>query len=203
MPSQPSDRPAHASPGEPDGQLPRSAQVEIRRSARRRRTVSAYREQDRTIVLVPARMSRSEEARWVAVMLEKLDKQESRRAARAAGTDAELHERALGLSKRWLDGACVPVSVRWVGDQRTRWGSCTPADGTIRLSDRMRPMPGWVIDYVLVHELVHLLVPGHGPKFHALVDRYPKAERARGYLEGIIAAHRLADPHSELPGLCE
>ena len=53
-------------------------------------------------------------------------------------------------------------------------------------------MPSWVLDYVLVHELAHLRVPGHGPKFWALVDRYPRTERARGYLDGISAAAQLA-----------
>ena len=49
-------------------------------------------------------------------------------------------------------------------------------------------MPDWVLDYVLVHELAHLVVPGHGPQFWSLVDRYPRTERARGYLEGVAAA---------------
>ena len=71
---------------------------------------------------------------------------------------------------------------------RTRWASCTPADGTIRVSDRLRDVPSWVLDYVLVHELAHLLVPGHGPDFWAIVRGYPKTERAIGYLEGLSAA---------------
>src|SRR6201999_4099906 len=84
-----------------------------------------------------------------------------------------------------------PVSVRWVGTMRTRWASCTPADGTIRLSERLRPMPSWVQDYVLVHELAHLLVAGHHPAFWGLVERSPKTERARGYLDGVSAAAGL------------
>jgi predicted metal-dependent hydrolase len=39
-----------------------------------------------------------------------------------------------------------------------------------------------VLDYVLVHELAHLVVPDHSPAFHEIVDRYPRAERARGFL---------------------
>ncbi|MEO7981809.1 MAG: M48 family metallopeptidase, partial [Sporichthyaceae bacterium] len=56
---------------------------------------------------------------------------------------------------------------------------------------RLQGMPSWVVDYVLVHELVHLLVPGHGPDFWAHVDRYPRTERARGYLEGVSATAQL------------
>lgn len=104
--------------------------------------------------------------------------------------DAELAERAAGLSQRYLAGRARPASVAWSAVQRSRWGSCTPTEATIRLSTRLRGMPGWVLDYVLVHELAHLLEPDHSPAFWALVERYPRAERARGYLEGHEAAGR-------------
>ena len=68
--------------------------------------------------------------------------------------------RAAALSAAHLDGLAVPASVRWVDNQHRRWGSCTPADRSIRLSSRLRSMPEYVVDYVLVHELVHLLEPG-------------------------------------------
>jgi predicted metal-dependent hydrolase len=161
--------------------------VEVRRSARRRRTVSAYRDGDRTVVLIPARMSRAEERRWVAAMLERLDRQD--RKLRPG--DAALLERAVALSRRYLEGAPEPASVRWVGNQGSRWGSCTPVDRTIRLSDRLQGMPSWVLDYVLVHELVHLRVPGHGADFWAEVEQFPRTERARGYLEGVSATAGL------------
>ncbi|MFF7533837.1 M48 family metallopeptidase [Streptomyces bobili] len=168
----------------------RASAIEVRRSARRRRTVSAYREGDRTVVLIPARMSEAEEQRWVSVMLDKLAAQESRR--RAPG-DAELAEHAARLSAQYFDGRARPTTVRWVTNQNTRWGSCTPAEGSIRLSHRLKGMPEYVIDYVLLHELAHLLVPGHGPDFWRLLEAYPRTERARGYLEGVVAAERL--PH--------
>jgi predicted metal-dependent hydrolase len=161
--------------------------VEVRRSARRRRTVSAYREGSRTIVLIPARMSAAEEQRWVAVMLDKLAAQESKRIL----GDDELAQRAARLSEQYLDGRARPDTVRWVTNQNTRWGSCTPAEGSIRLSHRLQGMPEYVVDYVLLHELAHLLVPGHGARFWALLEAYPRTERARGYLEGVVAAGRL------------
>jgi predicted metal-dependent hydrolase len=92
------------------------------------------------------------------------------------------------LSARHLGNRAVPKSVRWVPPMRTRWASCTPADGTIRVSERLREVPSWVLDYVLVHELTHLLVPGHGPNFWKLVRDYPRTDRAVGYLEGLSAA---------------
>ncbi|MEW2509577.1 M48 family metallopeptidase [Streptomyces sp. NPDC046870] len=166
--------------------------IEVRRSARRRRTVSAYREGDRTVVLIPARMSKAEEQRWVTLMLDKLAAQESKRVL----GDAALAERAERLSAQYFDGRARPASVRWVTNQNTRWGSCTPAEGSIRLSHRLQGMPEYVVDYVLCHELAHLLVPGHGADFWRLLEAYPRTERARGYLEGVAAAARL--PH--VPG---
>lgn len=169
---------------------PAEVEIEVRRSARRRRTVSAYRDGERIVVLIPARFTRAEEAQWVAKMVARLDTG-TRRNRRRAGTDAALMRRAGELSGEYLDGRARPVSVRWVANMRTRWGSCTPADGTIRISAKLRDMPAWVQDYVLVHELAHLLVPGHGAGFWALVGRYPRTERARGYLDGVSAAANL------------
>ncbi|MFI1828947.1 M48 family metallopeptidase [Streptomyces sp. NPDC020412] len=186
--------PARESPP-PATRKPRAARssgtsaVEVRRSPRRRRTVSAYRDGDRTIVLIPARMSEAEERRWVGVMLDKLAAQESKRTL----GDSELANRAERLSAQYFEGRARPASVRWVTNQNTRWGSCTPAEGSIRLSHRLQGMPEYVVDYVLVHELAHLLVPGHGPRFWQLLEAYPRTERARGYLEGVVAAERL--PH--------
>ena len=161
--------------------------VEVRRSARRRRTVTAYRELGRTVVLIPSSFSPAEERRWVAQMVAKLQTREERRR-RALGGDEELMARAQALSAAHLDGMAEPASVRWVENQHRRWGSCTPADRSIRLSSRLRSMPEYVVDYVLVHELVHLVEPGHDERFWALVARYPRAERARGFLEGVELA---------------
>jgi predicted metal-dependent hydrolase len=161
--------------------------VEVRRSRRRRSTVAAYREDDRVVVMIPARMSRAEEQEWVATMLARLERSEKRRRP----SDATLMRRARDLNARYLDGAATPGTVRWVDNQNSRWGSCTPADRAIRLSRRLEGMPGWVIDYVLVHELAHLIEVGHTARFWRLVDRYPKAERAKGFLEGVAAASQL------------
>ena len=161
--------------------------VDIRRSARRRRTVSAYRDGDRTVIMLPARLSKAEERKWVALMLERLAKQD----AKLRPSDEDLMARATDLSARYLGGRARPRSVRWVANQGSRWGSCTPVDASIRLSTRLQGMPGWVVDYVLVHELAHLLVPGHGADFWAEVESYPRTERARGYLEGVSATAGL------------
>lgn len=133
-------------------------------------------------------MSRREEAHWVAEMQRKLQRTERRRASPARESDAALMARCAELATRYLDGGVTAVSVRWVQPMRTRWASCTPMDGSIRVSERLRDVPGWVLDYVLVHELAHLRVASHNEEFWSLVRRYAKAERAIGYLEGLSAA---------------
>lgn len=156
------------------------SEVEIRRSSRRKRTVRAYREGEKTIVLMPAHLSRAEEERHVRSLVERLD----RREKRVRPSDQQLLERAAILSRQWLEGAAKPASVRWVSNQNTRWGSCTSTDRSIRLSDRLKGMPEWVVDYVLLHELAHLIEPNHSARFWALVEAYPETARAKGFLEG-------------------
>lgn len=177
-------------PSPPESRLA-DAPVEVRRSKRRKRTVQAYLRDDTVVVLLPARMSKAEERYWVAVMVQRLQGQEHRQQRRRQASDADLFARAGELSRRYLDGKAHPAEVRWVTNQNDRWGSCTPESRTIRLSARLRELPGWVADYVLVHELAHLLEPGHGKVFWRLVERYPKTERARGFLEGVAAAAGL------------
>lgn len=169
--------------------------VEVRRSRRRSRTVSAYREGDRTIVAIPARFTRAQEREWVERMLARLSAKEQRRRP----SDAELMERAAALSTRYLGGQAAPVSVRWVTNMDRRWGSCSVQDRAIRISDRVRGLPGWVLDYVLLHELAHLLHAGHGPQFWALLESYPRTERARGFLEGVAFSEETAVPYESSP----
>ena len=180
---------------EPMPDLHPTPEVEVRRSRRRKRTVSAYREGERVVVLMPAGLSQAEERRWVATMLERLARQELRRHP----SDEVLLARARELSAHYLDSQAEPRSVRWVDNQATRWGSCTPSDASIRVSRRLQQVPAWVLDYVLVHELAHLVEAGHTPAFWALVGRYPKTERARGFLDGVAHAERLAAFPSAAP----
>jgi predicted metal-dependent hydrolase len=169
--------------------------VDVRRSRRRRRTVSAYRAEDGTVVvLLPARMTKAEERHWVATMVARLERSEARRRP----SDSVLAQRAERLSERYLEGLARPESVRWVDNQQQRWGSCTPADKAIRLSRRLQGMPEWVVDYVLLHELAHLLERSHTRTFWRLVDRYPKAERAKGFLEGVAQAMHLDVPGEDV-----
>lgn len=148
-------------------------EVEVVRSPRRRKTVQARQVGGVLRVSIPAAMSVAEEQRHVAEMVRRM-----RRRTESALVD--LPTRAAALAR--THGLPTPTSVRWVDNQESRWGSCTPVDGTIRLSTRLAAEPPWVLDYVIMHELAHLVVAGHGPRFWALVERYPRTERARGFL---------------------
>jgi predicted metal-dependent hydrolase len=151
----------------------RCVRVEVIRSARRRKTVQA-REVDGVLrVSVPAGLAARDEQRWVAEMVRRMER-------RTAGGTIDLAARAEALAQRY--DLPRPAAIRWVDNQRWRWGSCTPSDRTIRISSRLAGEPGWVLDYVIVHELAHLRAPGHDGRFWSLVERYPRTERARGFL---------------------
>lgn len=153
--------------------------VEVRRSTRRKATVAARLERGNLIVYLPARMSAAEEAVWVGRMRERLEAKERRRQLNGAG---DLERRARELNDKFFGGKLHWSSLSYVGNQHSRYGSCTVGTGAIRLSDSLAGMPTWVRDYVLVHELAHLVEANHSAAFWALVNRYPLAERARGYL---------------------
>lgn len=148
-------------------------EVRVIRSDKRRRTISARMVNGVMELRIPARTSAAEEKRWIAEMLGRFQRKKA--------TDrVDLMSRAKSLATQ-LE-LPVPDSIRWVTNQEQRWGSCTPVDRTIRISDKLVGAPLWVLDYVIVHEMAHLRYANHGPRFWSLVNRYPKTERARGYL---------------------
>lgn len=160
--------------------------VEVRRSTRRKRTLTVYRERGQLVALVPAGLTVAQERELVPPLVERfLSKEAKRRYPRG---DAELRARAGDLYRRFLSaqaGAPLPeFSVEWVDNQRRRWGSCSPSTGRIRLSSRLRGMPSWVADYVLLHELAHLFEPNHSARFHQLMAGCPDRDRAEAYLQG-------------------
>jgi predicted metal-dependent hydrolase len=161
-------------------------EVEVRRSARRRRTLTVYRQQGRLVALVPARMSASEEQALIPPLVARFLRKEAKRGLPLG--DDELTGRAGQLYEAYLAGRAPvplpPFTIRWVDNQQRRWGSCTAADGSIRLSSRLRTMPAWVADYVILHELAHLFEPNHSRAFHALLAGYPHLERAKAFLHG-------------------
>lgn len=170
------DDPALASPDpppRPDPQDVPAIEVEVIRSSRRKKTAQARLVGSTVEIRIPARCSPEEEQQLVEHFTDKFERARSAEAI-------DLGRRARKLAGRFA--LPEPISIRWVGNQHLRWGSCTPDDGTIRLSDRLAEYPTWVLDYVIVHELAHLRVAAHSAEFWELVGEYPLTERARGFL---------------------
>ncbi|MDH3247576.1 MAG: M48 family metallopeptidase [Acidimicrobiia bacterium] len=150
--------------------------VEIIRSPRRKKTVQARVTNGTIVVRVPAGLGRAEETRVIDSIVRKVSR-------KIGAGDIDLSARARRLARRF--GLPEPTSISWSERQNTRWGSCTASDGSIRISSRLETVPAFVLDFVIVHELAHLRVAGHGPDFQALVQGYPEAERATGYLMAV------------------
>ena len=162
-----------------------SERYQVRRSARRRTTMGIVREGNTLVVVVPQRMTRQQERELIPAFVSRYLEHEAGRRPPAA--DEALTTRAGELFDAHLAERGQPApsfTVTWSSRQLQRWGSCTTATGEIRVSDRLRRMPDWVADYVLMHELTHLLERTHSARFHELVARYPHSERAKGFLEG-------------------
>ena len=133
-------------------------------------------------LLVPASMPQAERQHWAEVMSRRLE----RRAERRHPSDERLQERAARLNDRLFDGRLSWTSVGFA-DMDRQWGSCTFTDGAIRIARRAAALPDWVLDYLLVHELAHLVHSDHGAEFHELENRYALTERAKGYLLALDA----------------
>lgn len=154
--------------------------VKIVRSQQRVKTVSARAVDGVFVVQAPAHMSDAD----LQPVIDKLLKRWQGRQARNSLDDAVLERRARELNQQYFGGKLRWQSIRWVSNQNSLHGSCTPSQGTIRISHRLAAMPTFVRDYVLMHELAHLLEANHGPRFWRLVNQFPRAERARGFLMG-------------------
>ncbi|MEY2447880.1 MAG: hypothetical protein QOH79_1356 [Acidimicrobiaceae bacterium] len=147
--------------------------VEVVRSKRRRKTVSAHLVGDVVRVQMPAWMSKADEERYVTDLVGRIIRQESRERT-------DIATRAATLAKRY--DLPTPKAVMWMPNRKTQWATCLVAAREIRVVERLADFPAWVLDYVLVHELAHLAEANHSARFWKMVNRYPKAERARGFL---------------------
>ena len=135
----------------------------MRVSTRRKKTAGAHWEGDRIVVVVPAHLRGAERDQ----MVESLARRLARHRPHLHASDAELEHRTARPRARYLDGV-APASIRWSTTQNKRWGSCTMQTREIRISERLRVAPDWVLDAVIVHELAHLIEPNHSPRFRQL-----------------------------------
>ena len=160
--------------------------VEIRVSARRKKTAAAHWEGDRIVVVVPTHLRGVDRDE----MVDHLSRRLERHRPFLHASDEQLEQRAADLADAYADGV-RPVSIRWSSNQAKRWGSCTLLTREIRISDRLRVAPDWVLDAVVVHELTHLLEPNHTVRFKALENRFPRRKEADIFLEGYALGRRM------------
>ena len=172
-------------PNVPEVRIPASpasggAEIRLIRNPRRKRTISAYREQGAIVIQIPAKLPARELNDLIPEMVQRV----LTREAREKVTENELMARSLELLAIYLpEFSERPVSVTW-RTMNERWGSCTTVDRTIRISDRLNGVPQYVLDYILLHELIHLRIPDHGADFQDLLDRFGDSDRACAFLEG-------------------
>lgn len=164
-----------------------SQPVRVIRSSKRTRNVSARWREGMIEVSVPMRLSKAQVTASVEGMVARLERTVEARH----DSDPELHLRARQLSATWLGGSVEPTEVVWSTRQLRSWGSCTSATGRIRISAKLKRMPQWVQDGVIIHELAHLKYPNHGPEFQAFAAQYPQFAEAKAFLDGVTFATQL------------
>jgi hypothetical protein len=178
-------------PDDADSAVEAAPEVEVRISKRRKKTSEAKWVGGRIVVSVPAHLDLESRQKTVDWLVERL----LTRHKLQSGLDNDgLLARAIELSDTYLVGA-RPKSVRWVTNQTARWGSCSYYSGDIRVSHRLRVVPAWVLDSVLVHEVAHLTHPDHSPAFHTLAGAYPRHEEAGVFLAGYGLGLSSPPPH--------
>jgi predicted metal-dependent hydrolase len=161
--------------------------VFLRRDKRLKKSSRWQREPDGSILLrVPYRLPKRQIRNLLDQISSQLKKQVKQVKRR---TDADLQKRAEYLNQKYFGGKIEWQAIRWVGNMNQRLGSCTnggSTDGHIRISDKIKSWPQWVVDYVIAHELVHRIHQNHSKAFwSALTEGYPLTERARGFIRGV------------------
>lgn len=151
--------------------------VVIIRSKKRKSSIEAKIVKEKLFIYLPNTINESEEKKWI----EKMTKWSQNYQKKKELNSSNLIKRAEELNNKYFKGN-LDFSIKFVTNQNTRFGSCTSSTKTIRISDKIAKMPRWVQDYVIIHELAHIMHPNHTKKFWEKVNEYKFAERARGYL---------------------
>ena len=99
-------------------------------------------------------------------------------------TESNLKQRAQKINEKYFDGT-LEFSIQFVTNQTRKYGSCSPHTKSIRISDKIADLPQFVQDYLIIHELTHLIHPNHSKAFWDMVHRYPLVERAKGFLYAV------------------
>ncbi|WP_282267885.1 SprT family zinc-dependent metalloprotease [Stenotrophomonas sp. PS02298] len=102
---------------------------------------------------------------------------------------AQLHAVLPDLIGAWERRLGVKLNGYYLQRMKTRWGSCNHARGHIRLNTELVKKPRHLLEYVVVHELAHLIAPTHDERFIALLDEhFPRWREARAELNSLPLA---------------
>lgn len=102
----------------------------------------------------------------------------------------QLKEAASPLIAKWEPLIGVKAARLFVQRMKTKWGSCTPGFRSIRLNTELAKKPPECLEYIVVHELLHLLEPTHNQRFVALMDQFmPKWGHYRDMLNRLPVRH--------------
>lgn len=165
--------------------------VKIIRSNKRKKTISARLVGDVMFVYAPVDISDSELEKIIDKLKKRLDK---RKFKKELDKTQDLVVRAERLNKEYFNSRLKISSIEYTTNQSRLFGCCNYRTKKIRISHRLVQMPYWVKDYVIIHEMAHLIEPNHSKTFWDIVSRYKLTERARGYL---IAKGLDSDFHHE------
>lgn len=154
-------------------------QIKIIRSHRRKRTVSARLDKDVLLIRAPLMISHERLGKIIDDLKSRFER---KRLKEELEQKQDLSEIAASLNQKFFDNKLKINSIAYTPNQNRQFGCCSYREGDIRISHRVGLMPKWVRNYVLIHEMAHLIVPNHSRAFWDIVSRYRLTERARGYL---------------------
>ncbi|MDD5194637.1 MAG: M48 family metallopeptidase [Candidatus Omnitrophica bacterium] len=153
--------------------------IKIIRSPRRRLTVSARQIGNCLLVRAPENISEKHLEKIIGKFKIKFER---KRIKEELDKSESISEIARRLNEKYFANALKINSIEYVTTQNSKYGCCNYSSGRIRISHKVGRMPVWVRDYVIIHEMAHLLEPNHSKEFWDIVCRYALCERARGYL---------------------
>jgi predicted metal-dependent hydrolase len=155
--------------------------IKITRSAKRRRTIGAQLINNIMYVYAPSNMPDEKLNTVIASFKEKFTRGMLKKKL---NTEKPLKEIAQILNKKYFKNMLdiSSICIEYVTGQTHKFGCCNYQSKSIRISHQIAQMPDWVRDYVIMHELAHLIEPNHSKSFWDIVSEYKLSERAKGYL---------------------
>jgi predicted metal-dependent hydrolase len=116
--------------------------------------------------------------------------EETKQAIVAQWYREQVRAAVLVLIAKWEPILGVKVERVFVQKMKTKWGSCNPASNSVRLNTELAKKPPSCLEYIVVHEMAHLLVRRHDDRFRSLMDKYlPNWMMLRQTLNSAPLAH--------------